>query len=94
MKIAPNLAGYSPRILAAYADLCGKTLARAHAKAGDASLITGYVGSTDGLDQAIADYAAVYADRVEYDYETFRRAIRTGRFPVETLASELEQAVR
>jgi len=65
MKIAPNLTGYSPRILAAYGDLCGKALARAHAKAGDAATIAGYVGSTTALDDAIADYAATYVDQVE-----------------------------
>jgi uncharacterized protein (DUF2252 family) len=94
MKIAPNLAGYSPRVLAAYGDLCGKTLARTHAKAGDAATIAGYVGSTSGLDEAMGDYAAAYADQVERDYDAFRGAIRAGRFPIETLPSEIEQAIR
>src|SRR5262249_2958513 len=49
MKIAPNLAGYTPRILAAYGHLCGRTLARAHAKAGDAAAITGYLGGTSSF---------------------------------------------
>jgi uncharacterized protein (DUF2252 family) len=94
MKIAPHLNGYSPRNLAAYGDLCGKVLARAHAKAGDAATITGYLGSTTAFDDAIADYALAYADQVEDDYKTFKTAIRAGRFPVETLPSEIEQAVR
>jgi uncharacterized protein (DUF2252 family) len=94
MKIAPNLAGYSPRILAAYGDLCGRVLARAHAKAADAPTIAGYVGTTTRFDEAIADYAALYADQVEEDYDAFRRAIRAGRFPIETLPSDVEQAIR
>jgi len=94
MKIAPNLAGYSPRILAAYGDLCGRVLARAHAKAGDAPTIVGYVGTTTRFDEAIADYAETYADQVEEDYEAFRGAIRAGRFPIETLPSDVEQAIR
>jgi uncharacterized protein (DUF2252 family) len=94
MKIAPNLAGYSPRILAAYGDLCGRVLARAHAKAGDAPTIEGYAGTTTRFDEAIADYAMAYADQVEEDYEAFQRAIRAGRFPIETLPSDIEQAIR
>jgi uncharacterized protein (DUF2252 family) len=94
MKIAPDLTGYSPRILAGYGRLCGRTLARAHAKAGDAATIAGYLGTTSVFDEAIADYALAYADQVERDYESFRNAIRAGRFPIETLPSETEQAIR
>jgi uncharacterized protein (DUF2252 family) len=82
MKIAPNLTGYSPRILAAYGDVCGRTLARAHAKAGDAATVSGYVGSTSVFDDAIADYALAYADQVEKDFELFTAAVRAGRFPI------------
>jgi uncharacterized protein (DUF2252 family) len=94
MKIAPVLTGYSPRILAGYGGLCGRTLARAHAKAGDAATIAGYLGTTSVFDEAIADYALAYSDQVERDYESFRVAIRAGRFPIETLPSEIEQALR
>lgn len=94
MKVAPTLTEYSPRSLSAYATLCGKTLARAHAKAGDAAGIAGYLGSGNAFDTAIAEYATAYADQVDKDYDSFRAAIRKGRFPVETLPSELEQAIR
>ena len=94
MKVAPDLAGYTPRVLAAHARLCGRTLARAHAKSGDAATLTGYLGTKRTFDQAIASYALAYADQVEKDYETFRAATRTGRFPIETVPSELEQAIR
>src|SRR5262249_15028129 len=94
MKIAPNLTGYTPPILAAYGHLCGRTLARAHAKAGDATTITGYLGTSSVFDEAIADYALAYADQVEKDYESFRAATRGGRFPITTLPSEIEQAIR
>jgi uncharacterized protein (DUF2252 family) len=93
MKIAPDLTRYSPRILAGYGLLCGWTLARAHAKAGDAAALAGYLGATDVFDEAVAEYALAYADQVEEDYESFRAAIRAGRFPVETLPSEIEQAI-
>jgi uncharacterized protein (DUF2252 family) len=94
MKIAPNLAGCTPPLLAAYGDLCGKTLGRAHAKSGDAATIAGYLGGNPVFDEAITAYAVAYADQVEKDYESFRAAIRAGRFPVETLPSEIETAIR
>src|SRR5262249_50047401 len=77
MKIAPNLTGYGPRTLAAYGHLCGRALARGHAKTGDATALTGYLGPTGAFDEAIADYALAYADQVERDYEAFRAATRT-----------------
>jgi uncharacterized protein (DUF2252 family) len=93
-KIAPNLAGYAPRTLAAYGHLCGRALARAHAKSGDAAALTGYLGATAIFDEAIAEYALAYADQVEKDHESFRAATRAGRFPIETVPSEIEQAIR
>ena len=94
MKLAPNLTGYNPKMLGDYATLCGKTLARAHAKSGEAATIAGYVGNGAAFDDAIAQYALAYADQVEKDYESFKAAIQTGRFPVETSPSELEEAIR
>jgi uncharacterized protein (DUF2252 family) len=94
MKIAPNLVGYTPPVLHAYAHLCGRVLARAHAKAGDAATISGYLGSTDPFDEAIAGYAHAYADQVEKDYEAFRAATKTGRFPATPTNAEIEQAIR
>ena len=61
---------------------------------GDATLIAGYLGMGDSFDQALRDYAVAYADQVEQDYETFQQAVRAGRFPVESLPSETEQALR
>ena len=94
MKIAPNLTGYTPRTLAAYGHLCGRALARGHAKSGDAASIAGCLGTTALFDKAIADYALAYADQVEKDYESFRAATRAGRFPVATPPSEIEAAIR
>jgi uncharacterized protein (DUF2252 family) len=94
MKIAPNLTGFTPQMLSAYARLCGRTLARAHAKSGDAAAITGYLGGGEGFDKAVGDYAVAYADQVETDYDAFRAAIRSGRFPVEKQPSKIEPADR
>jgi hypothetical protein len=94
MKIAPNLVGFTPAMLSAYARLCGRTLARAHAKSGEAATIAGYLGGGDAFDSAIGDFAVAYADQVDKDYDAFRAAIRAGRFPIEMQPSDIEQAIR
>jgi uncharacterized protein (DUF2252 family) len=94
MKLAPDLTAFTPALLTAYAQLCGETLARAHAKAGDATMIAGYLGTNETFDVAIRDYGLAYADQVEKDYETFKEAVRAGRFPIETMPSEMETAIR
>jgi hypothetical protein len=66
-----------------YADLCGRTLARAHARAGDAVAISGYVGNGTEFDKAIAAFAMSYADQTEHDWRVFLDAIRAGRITAE-----------
>lgn len=56
------------KALRRYAWFCGTALALAHARAGDASLIAGYLGSKDTFDLAISDFAAAYADLNEHDH--------------------------
>ena len=94
MKIAPDIETQTPRVMRAYAMLCGQALARAHDKAGDAAMIAGYLGSNDHFDQAIGDYAAAYADQVERDHATFVAAIRAGRLKSDLSMSRLEAALR
>ena len=62
-----------------YARLCGHTLARAHARSGDALAISAYLGEDDAFDRAIADFAAAYADQSERDWRAFEAAIEAGR---------------
>ncbi len=62
-----------------YAKLCGRTLARAHARSGDAAAIAGYLGDSDGFDEPLAAFAMAYADQTERDYQAFRDAIAAGR---------------
>jgi uncharacterized protein (DUF2252 family) len=94
MKLAPNLAGYTLAMLTDYADLCGRGLARAHAKSGEAATITGYLGNGSAFDEAVTHYALAYADQVAKDYDRFKAATRSGRFPVETMPSDVEPAIR
>ena len=62
-----------------YAQLCGWTLARAHARSGDRIAIGSYLGGGDSFDRAMADFAEAYADQNERDYEAFSAAAESGR---------------
>lgn len=93
MKIAAELDQMDASGLALYGRLCGRALARAHAKAGQAPPIAGYLGSSTAFDDAIEKYALAYADQVERDYETFRAAVRSGRIHTETGASPAETMI-
>jgi uncharacterized protein (DUF2252 family) len=71
-------------VMAAYARICGATLARAHARSGDRIAIASYLGTSDTFDRAIADFASSYADQNERDYEALVEAVRTGRLDAQT----------
>jgi uncharacterized protein (DUF2252 family) len=71
-----------PKELARYARLCGAVLARAHARSGDATAISGYLGDDDTFDQAITSYAVDYARRNEQDHAAILAAIDSGELPV------------
>jgi uncharacterized protein (DUF2252 family) len=64
------------------ASLCGRTLARAHARGGDAATLAGYMGDGDGFDSAIADFAVAYAAQSVTDWQEFCRALDSGRLGV------------
>ena len=72
-----------PDDLRLYARACASILARAHARSGDRIAIAGYLGSSDGIDHAIADFAAAYADQNERDFHALEAAAADGRITVE-----------
>ena len=76
--------GMNPKELAAYANICGQTLARAHARSGDAITISAYLGKSDAMDQALADFAELYADQNELDHAALTTAVTTGRVKSQT----------
>jgi uncharacterized protein (DUF2252 family) len=65
--------------LTAYAEICGMTLAHAHARGGDRIAIGAYLGKGDSFDRAMAEFAEAYADQSERDYEALRAAVADGR---------------
>ena len=68
-----------PAGMSLYGGLCAWTLARAHARSGDRVAIAAYLGGSAKFDEAIADFAELYADQNEADYALFREAIKRGR---------------
>ena len=71
-----------PERLAAYAGLCGKTLAFAHARSGDAMIIRGYIGDDKTFDDIMVEYADRYADITELDWTQLCEAINDGAIEV------------
>jgi uncharacterized protein (DUF2252 family) len=78
MKFSVDVEMATPFEMSRYAEVCGWTLARAHARSGDAAMITGYLGKSDAFDRAIGTFARLYADQTERDYEVFTEAIKSG----------------
>lgn len=62
-----------------YADLCGRTLARGHARSGDPIAIASYLGKGEAFDRAVTSFAEEYADQNRRDYDAFVTAIHDGR---------------
>jgi len=80
MKISAELENFDAEAFAAYGRLCGRALARAHAKSsGHASQISGYIGKSDALAEALVKYAKSYTDQNDRDYERFQQACRKGQ---------------
>jgi len=82
-KFSVDIAAMIPRGLRLYGELCGLTLARAHARSGDEIAIASYLGASDVFENAIADFSAAYADQNERDFEAFTAAIASGRLVAE-----------
>ena len=66
-----------------YAELCGVTLARAHARSGDSAAISGYLGKGDDFGKALGRFAVTYADQNERDHAALVQAIADGAIPAE-----------
>jgi hypothetical protein len=73
-----------PKGMRIYAEMCGWTLARAHARSGDPVAIAAYLGNSDAFDRAMAAFSVSYADRNERDYVLLEEAVAGGRLTAET----------
>ena len=79
MKGSALVEAMSPSALGFYGELCGWTLARAHARSGDPISVSEYLGDDDTFDRAMTDFAKRYAKRNRLDYQEFVDAVRSGR---------------
>ncbi len=84
MKLSAEIETMNLRVFSLYVELCAAALARAHARTSDPAQISGYLGSRDTFDQAIASFAEVYADQAEHDHAALLAAIKDGRVQAQT----------
>jgi uncharacterized protein (DUF2252 family) len=82
-KGSAEIEAMGPETMAGYAELCGWSLARAHARTGDRAAISAYLGKGDAFDQAIAEFSEAYADQNEADYQALLDAEDAGQLTVE-----------
>ncbi len=80
-KTSADLESMDHLAMEVYARVCGWTLARAHARSGDRFAIAAYLGSGRAFTGAMQEFAVLYADQNQRDYEAFQRAIIDGRIP-------------
>jgi uncharacterized protein (DUF2252 family) len=86
MKASADIEKMKASHLVEYALFCGWALARAHARAGDAAFISGYLGRKDTFDRALLEFAEDYADQTERDFDALAAAVKAGRLKAKTVA--------
>jgi uncharacterized protein (DUF2252 family) len=82
-KFSLDIEAMIPRGMRMYGEMCGWTLARAHARSGDRIAIAAYLGGSDVFDRAITEFAAAYADQNERDHKSLLAAVASGRITAE-----------
>ena len=83
-KASADIATMPPENLSIYAQICGWTLARAHARSGDATAIGSYLGGGDVFDRSIVDFAGAYAEQNDLDHRQLVDAIKSGKIQATT----------
>jgi uncharacterized protein (DUF2252 family) len=89
-KMSADVDSMAPEALSIYGEMCGSTLARAHARSGDRIAIASYLGNGDIFDRAIAEFATAYADQNQRDFDAVAVAAKSGVIAVD----EREAAAR
>jgi uncharacterized protein (DUF2252 family) len=85
-KIKPLVETFDAEVMTIYAEACGWALARAHAKSGSPTMISGYLGKKEEFDEAMGTFAIAYADQAERDHAALKAAVRAGKIEVLTEA--------
>ena len=81
-KIKPLVETFDRNMLETYGKACGWALARAHGRASHPWLVSGYLGTSDALDEAMGDFAVAYADQAERDHAALKTAVTSGMIKV------------
>lgn len=81
-KIKPVIEIMKTENMTDYAKACGWALARAHARSGDPSLLSGYIGNNNEFANAISKFSILYAHQNELDYNKMVEAVKEGRLPI------------
>jgi len=79
VKISLKVETFGKAEMISYADWCGQAMALSHSRSGDAAMLSGYMGTSDTFDRAIASFSLAYADQNEKDYAALKRAIKEGK---------------
>ena len=82
IKLKPKVEVFNLTDMIQFAEFCGWTLARAHARSGEPAMIGGYLGKSDTFDKAIAAFSIAYADQNERDYDFLKKAAQKGGLEV------------
>jgi uncharacterized protein (DUF2252 family) len=82
-KASVSIDAMSSKTMVLYGEVCGRTLAHAHARSGDPVALAGYLGGSNAFDRALAEFAETYADQNERDYAALEAAAASGRIKVE-----------
>jgi len=83
-KLSVDIDAMVPEAFGIYSQVCGWTLARAHARSGDAIAVGSYLGGGDRFDRAMCEFADSYANQNERDFESLTQAIADGRIEAKT----------
>jgi len=78
-KASVELESLDPILLEAYARVCGRALARAHARSGYRFVLAGYLGKGNVFVETLASFAFSYAQQNAADHAKLVQAIRAGR---------------
>jgi hypothetical protein len=92
MKFAPDPSSFDADQLTGYATMCGRALARAHARSGDAVAIAAYLGTSAKFDKATRDFALAYSEQVTVDFAAYQAAITAGTVALADPAQEANYA--
>jgi len=83
IKISLRVETFGKSEMLSFADWCGQALALSHARSGDATMLSGYMGTSDTFDLAIEKFSFAYADQNEKNHAAFMKAIKSGKIEAE-----------